>query len=634
MKTIKTLFVTCCLLLSFNTIARQQVSMEEARTVAAQTLNLRKSKGVAYDEKRVKKANTLKNKMGKTLMYEVIFDDGQGVLLSGSKACLPVLGYFTCEEGQSIFDDDMPDGLKFMLGEYKEQIERCFQNDTVRLYYQSKWQALQQEASVSKTVTTKATTPNGSIVVAPLLTSHWAQAKPNKGDQLNPEQCNAYNYYASVGNCDNCRTKRLAGCVAVAMAQIIYYWRYPVYTPFQGVVYDWCNMADLLNTNSSNYINERNAVARLIRDCGDAVDMDFGCSASGANTKDAQSAFVGRFGYSSDADFQRRIWHGDAVWKGRIKHNLNQGWPVLYGGQSALLFPDKAHAFVCDGYSSDDMFHFNWGWIGNHETWFTLDDLTPSGGNYNTLQDAVFYIHPSSNQDYCNFELSLLNHYSIQYAGLLELAFNGIPFSQSAIDAIPQNVPKHATRLTSAYPTTTTIGNFNYVVPSSWYTIESGTTRGYVAHETIYLKPGFVAKAGSNFTARIEPCNNCNRSVASPLHFSPNVLTTSLATPEEAMLEKLNLQETEKGSTDFVNRNIDFILYPNPNDGNFTIAITNAEALPCVVEIFNIIGLLVGKTESSITHVNINRSDLSNGIYFVKVSNGRSSIAKRLVLQQ
>jgi hypothetical protein len=49
----------------------------------------------------VKKVNIRKGDMEKTLMYEVVFDDSQGVLLSGSKACLPVLGYFTGADNKS-----------------------------------------------------------------------------------------------------------------------------------------------------------------------------------------------------------------------------------------------------------------------------------------------------------------------------------------------------------------------------------------------------------------------------------------------------------------------------------------------------------------------------------------------------
>jgi hypothetical protein len=135
--------------------------------------------------------------------------------------------------------------------------------------------------------------------------------------------------------------------VAVAMAQIMYYWKYPVYNPLRINQWDWCNMVDVLNTGSSNYTSERNAIARLIKDCGDAVDMDYDCSGSGARSPKAEGAFK-NFGYHDNADFQRKVWHSNSTWKSRIKSDLNQGRPVYYCSIGE-------HAFVCDGYGSDDI---------------------------------------------------------------------------------------------------------------------------------------------------------------------------------------------------------------------------------------------------------------------------------------
>ncbi|MDR2911051.1 MAG: hypothetical protein LBV47_06780, partial [Bacteroidales bacterium] len=86
MKATKILFFAYCMLQMFSTAAQQQVSIEEARRAAAQSLNLRHGKEAAYSETKVKKVNIRKGDMEKTLMYEVVFDDSQGVLLSGSKA--------------------------------------------------------------------------------------------------------------------------------------------------------------------------------------------------------------------------------------------------------------------------------------------------------------------------------------------------------------------------------------------------------------------------------------------------------------------------------------------------------------------------------------------------------------------
>ena len=50
------------------------------------------------------------------------------------------------------------------------------------------------------------------------------------------------------------------------------------------------------------------------------------------------------------------------------------------------------HAFVCDGYDDRDYFHFNWGWGGNNNSYFSIDDMTPGSHNYNNNQGAIFGI--------------------------------------------------------------------------------------------------------------------------------------------------------------------------------------------------------------------------------------------------
>lgn len=104
----KLIGISAVILLYISVRAQQQVSIDEATNAAIQTLNLRQNEGFIRNKINVKKVNARKNESNQTLMYEVIFDDGQGVLLSGTKACLPVLGYYTLSNDNSIFDGDAP----------------------------------------------------------------------------------------------------------------------------------------------------------------------------------------------------------------------------------------------------------------------------------------------------------------------------------------------------------------------------------------------------------------------------------------------------------------------------------------------------------------------------------------------
>ena len=78
-----------------------------------------------------------------------------------------------------------------------------------------------------------------------------------------------------------------AGCAATAMAQVMYYWQYPL------SAYSWEDM--LLNyTNRAGQQAtpaQLAAVAKLMSDCGKAINMDYGTSSS-ANSYDIGPVLV------------------------------------------------------------------------------------------------------------------------------------------------------------------------------------------------------------------------------------------------------------------------------------------------------------------------------------------------------
>jgi hypothetical protein len=74
------------------------------------------------------------------------------------------------------------------------------------------------------------------------------------------------------------------------------------------------------------------------------------------------------------------------------------------------------------------------------------------------------------------------------------------------------------------------------------------------------------------------------------------------------------------------------MVYPNPNNGNFTVEITgNTQA--CTVEIFNVSGRIMGKVDCNAKSVTINRSDLPSGIYYLKLSSGSESAVKKIIVR-
>jgi len=598
MNKIRFLVLMCIIGITKITNAQQQVSEIEARNAAINTLYNKTDVLKVSSDERIKTVNSLNNANGDTIMYEVVFQNGAAVLLSGTKTCLPILGFYVKEDNGVVFDpnnDNVPDGLKALLKGYEDDIEWGFAQDTICLYHKEKWQELQQF--------NRGGAPP-FVHVAPLLTTKWGQQWANDGT------CPAYNYYVtktSYNQChkENCEDMCPIGCTGVAMGQIMKYWNYPVYFPNNSYQYDWCNMSPELRVSSTNYEKERNAIARLLKDCADAANAVYciaKCNTS-ATAIAARSALVNDFNYSSNAVFRLRSSHPinlNNVWIDYLRTNLNAGRPVLYGAIGT-----DAHYWVCDGYGDDGngnshehvYFHFNFGNTGGSDGWYTVDNIT-ANPHWNNLQEAVFNIYPSTNESYCDYTFLLNDHF--------------------ASGGTHQNVPKTFMKLESASETS----------PAVWRTIQSGTSATYVAHKSILLSPGFTAQTGSTFTARIEPCESCNETSKSMLFTN-----TDEDSNESTYFGNNEMFSTENNIQEFPTiTDTDFTIYPNPNDGNFTVKITG-KIEPYSLEIFNAMGVLIGKMKGYEELVPFNIAGLPIGIYYVKMTIIGKVIVKKVVIQ-
>ncbi len=300
--------------------------------------------------------------------------DAGYILVAGDDAVTPILGY-----GDSNFDPaNVPDGLQYWLDECQRQIEY------LKLHPEQARAAQAQATSVK-----------------PLLTCNWNQSAPYNNN------CPTYS--------SNGSTKRaVTGCVATATAQIMYYHKWPErgtgshsYTcsvngststtlsaNFANSVYDWANMVDNYDSNSTSTQNA--AVAKLMSDVGISVDMSYGAS-SGAYSPNVVNALTTYFGYDKSATFLSRDSYGVDAWENIIRDQLKQHRPVYYSGQAS----EGGHAFVCDGFNADGYFHFNWGWGGMSNGYFILSMLNPGEqgigsfeGGYNSSQGIIINIKP------------------------------------------------------------------------------------------------------------------------------------------------------------------------------------------------------------------------------------------------
>jgi hypothetical protein len=397
------------------------------------------------------------------------------------------------------------------------------------------------------------------------------------------------------------------------MGQIMKYWNYPVYQVVRGgQQFDWCNMPDKLYYFNSDYEKQRNAIAHLLKDCGTAAGMNYCSNAcmSGAYDENTRDALVNGFGYSSDAILLSKNNYSISFWKLVIKGNLSIGLPVYYSGFGKGK--KGGHAFVCDGYGSDDLFHFNWGWGGNYDDdWFTIDNLTPGDEyNFNLGQAAIFNISPNISQNYCNYSLSLAIHYSLYYnifGFTSPPPYQNVPKTFNVLESVPEG---------QGYP-------------ASWRTIESGQSAEYVAHESITLLPGFTAEAGSTFVARIEPCPNCNSATV-----TVKKLENGVEIEEELYIavgdnEKEQLLDKDKTAAD------ELLVYPNPTTGLLTIHAKNENSRIQMIELYNTQGTkLFTFSGSHGAFQEIDISHLPSQVYVLKIQMNEQLFTKKLILQK
>ena len=213
--------------------------------------------------------------------------------------------------------------------------------------------------------------------VQPMLTCTWGQDTP-------------YN--------DLCPSKWPTGCVATAMAQIMYYHKYPlqgkgeIYDRFSYKTvnlaeyqYDYSQMKD--SYVSGNYSEaEGNAVATLMYHCGLASDMNYAPSASGTHGIFAAKGLAENFGYNPNVVCRQRAYYPNSRWMKMVYEELAAGRPILYSGSDKSM---GGHAFVLTGYDKDGLVYVNWGWDGQNEGYYDINLLNPADYQFDSSQNMV-----------------------------------------------------------------------------------------------------------------------------------------------------------------------------------------------------------------------------------------------------
>ena len=364
------LLAFCAVCIAMSAVARP-VTLEEAKANAQsfihQSNGMKKGKGAVQSLTLVHTITQDGRPDGTPALYIFNSCDRQRfVVTSADDVALPILGY---GDAGGFSSDTIPSNTMALLQTYVDQIAAA-----------KKAGAPAAEMAKAKRAGWKS--------VPYLVPVTWDQRAPYN------DQC--------VFDGHSCAT----GCVATAMAQIMYYWAvtgrdgqkfrhgcqalagytstYSYYNvPALEAVesFDWDAMDEGSATPTSDAAKQ--AVAQLMRYCGQSALMGYGTSAS--NT-DINSALAGmkKCGYCSE---MKSIDSYDYSNNGQeftyeileelLYNEVKRKRPVLIG----IFMKSLKHVLVCDGYDAEDnSFHLNWGWGGESDGYYVLDATLRNSG--------------------------------------------------------------------------------------------------------------------------------------------------------------------------------------------------------------------------------------------------------------
>ena len=289
------------------------------------------------------------------------------VIVSGDNSLPEIIGY---TDSGDFVESEMPPALLDMLQGYANIVEKA-----------------QKTGLPARTVQRAAAE---RVAIKPLIEAHWHQTAP-------------YNNLAPF--LTGTTNRAVTGCTCTAAVMVLHYFRRdlpnqllastptysygdaPVTVSYpKGTPIEWDLM---LNSYNSSYPTEMgNAVAVLNAAFGAGIWQTYGSSTSGqiANIVDGYNSY---FNMSSTCQYQNGT--SQTSWENTIYNNLSNKQPMVYAGVHAS---QGGHAIILDGYNpKGNLFHFNFGWGGQGDGYYTLDAETGING-FAGQQGMVYNIAP------------------------------------------------------------------------------------------------------------------------------------------------------------------------------------------------------------------------------------------------
>lgn len=372
------LLFTLCLLLAVHAKA-DPISVEQARQKAAQFLQGQVKTGSRRRAPAAKELRMVAKGRADTYYVFNAANRGDGyVVVSGDDATESILGY---SHTGTIDPENMPCGMHALLDTYAQQIQYLRENVITRKQNTLAPKAVTREHHIDKD-----------------LLARFGQGNP-------------YNRLCPEIDKKNCKT----GCAATAMAQLMYYYKWPYRTNstipgyvdgnltidpiLENSAIDWVNILKQYNSQGTLFNHElwdtdeqADAIANLMKMAGVSVRMHYGTEVSYAPNYNIIYALKKYFGYES-ANLKRRSAFTDEQWNIMLCNELDNNKPIIYDGGIG----NDGHFFILEGYQYVDDYYYdiNFGWDDQNNGQFLLT-IKKDAFTFTEEQSAIFDVTPSN----------------------------------------------------------------------------------------------------------------------------------------------------------------------------------------------------------------------------------------------
>ncbi len=154
--------------------------------------------------------------------------------------------------------------------------------------------------------------------------------------------------------------------------------------------------------------------------------------------------------------------------------------------------------------------------------------------------------------------------------------------------------------------------------------VESGTHYRMIAGGSIDLQPGVDLQSGSNVDVRIDDCENANYSLRKAKH---QQLTQKQI---DALMHELNKDLYNYIPKD-ENEVVGLTIYPNPTSGQFNITIKGNKEQVVSIELLDILGNTIFKTNESKSDYTFDLSGYPKGMYLLRTTINSTLHVKKII---